>query len=86
MKENQKQYCAGCRQDYYNHANPQGVKECWHFKDAKIVAVYGIGWWVPQDKASNFFKTKKPTCYLSPGSTAYYRELPEHLRATSRRV
>ena len=81
MKLDQKHYCIGCREDYYNHDdNLQGVKECWNFKDAKIINVYAIGWWVPQDKASNFYKTKKPTCFSAPGQTACYTELPTHLR------
>lgn len=29
--------CQGCHDDFYNGKNPYGIKECWHFKDAKVV-------------------------------------------------
>ena len=32
-----KEYCRGCRNNFYNGLNPHGIKECWSFKDAKIV-------------------------------------------------
>ena len=32
-----KSMCRGCRDDFYNGGNPYGTKECWHFKDAKVV-------------------------------------------------
>ncbi len=72
--------CVGCRDDYYNHGNNSTTGECWLLKKAKMVTRYAIGWWTPQDKASNFYKTRKPNCYSQPGSTAYYDELPQHLR------
>lgn len=32
-----KQMCLGCRNNFYNGRNDLGVKECWCYKDAKIV-------------------------------------------------
>ena len=32
-----KEKCSGCEDNFYNGNNPHGVKECWRFKDAKIV-------------------------------------------------
>ncbi len=76
-----KKYCIGCDQNYYNHPNPQGVKECWHFKDtAKLVTKYCIGWWTPQNKASNFWKVKTNSCHTENGRFAYYDKIPAHLR------
>jgi len=75
-----KKYCIGCEQDYYNHDNPQGVKECWHFKTAKAIERYRIGWWVPQDKVENFSRILTHQCHTETGRFAYYNELPSHLR------
>lgn len=74
-----KKECIGCDSDFYNGNNPLGVKECWHFKDAKLVTKYAIGWWTPMDKKDNFWKTKVPNCYSRTGSVAYLNELPSHL-------
>ena len=35
LKPNKKM-CEGCHCDFYNNKNPWGIKECWHFKDAKV--------------------------------------------------
>lgn len=35
--------CGGCIDDFYNDHNPYGVKECWHFKSAKIVKRVRVG-------------------------------------------
>lgn len=32
-----KTLCVGCRDNFYNGNNPYGVKECWAFKDAKVI-------------------------------------------------
>ena len=32
-----KDYCVGCRDNFYNGNNNLGVKECWCLKDAKLV-------------------------------------------------
>lgn len=31
-----KSMCEGCSDNFYNGGNPYGIKECWHFKDAKV--------------------------------------------------
>ena len=31
-----KSMCQGCHCDFYNGENPYGIKECWHYKDAKV--------------------------------------------------
>ena len=38
-----KQDCNGCNDDFYNGNNPYGIKECWCFKDAKMVMKKKIG-------------------------------------------
>ena len=32
-----KAMCQDCSDDFYNGHNPMGIKECWHFRDAKVV-------------------------------------------------
>jgi len=32
-----KSMCVGCGDDFYNGHNPYGIRECWHFKKAKVV-------------------------------------------------
>jgi len=80
MKEDKKKYCVGCDSNFYNGNNPLGVKECWHFKDAKVVTRYCIGWHTPQNRKENFYKVKTLDCYTEAGRNAYYEKLPEHLR------
>lgn len=36
-KKSKKQYCKGCKDNFYNGNNPYGIKECWNLKDAKVV-------------------------------------------------
>lgn len=36
-KSEKKKFCAGCDDNFYNSGNPYGVKECWHFKNARVV-------------------------------------------------
>ena len=31
-----REFCAGCRQNFYNGNNDLGVKECWSLKSAKL--------------------------------------------------
>jgi len=61
-----KEMCSGCEQDFYNDKNPLGVKECWSFKDAKLVKVKAIGIWQspPYDKVKPI---KKLNCYQRKG-------------------
>jgi len=33
----EKSLCAGCRCDFYNDHNGIGVKECMHYKSAKVI-------------------------------------------------
>ena len=37
MSLKRKNYCIGCRNNFYNGNNDLEVKECWSFKDAKVV-------------------------------------------------
>ena len=83
-KQEKKQYCFGCRQDFYNGNNNLWIKECWHLKTAKLVKRYRIYWWTPMDKASNFTEVKVLSCYndLSNGhGYAYLHDIPSHLKS-----
>jgi len=76
-----KNYCTGCDDNFYNGNNDIGIRECWHFKDAKVVTRYCIGWHTPQDKKENFFKVTTLNCHTETGTCSFYDELPEHLRS-----
>jgi hypothetical protein len=39
-----KAMCSGCREDFYNHNQPDG---CWCFAGAKIVTRMCVGTWQP---------------------------------------
>ena len=75
-----KQYCVSCHDDFYNGNNEMGIKECWGFKSAKVVAKFRIGWWTPQDKKENFTKVTTHNCHTNTGAYAFYDKLPKHLR------
>jgi len=60
-----KERCIGCEQDFYNGHNPLGVKECWIFKDAKMIFRKKVGIWQNppwKQKARRF-----PSCYQQKG-------------------
>jgi len=38
LEMDKKEYCCGCRDSFYKGNNPYGIKECWSFKDAKVVS------------------------------------------------
>jgi len=59
--------CAGCESNFYNGNNELGVKECWHFKTAKIVSRIMIGHWErPPYKDKKVIK--KPNCFFERGN------------------
>lgn len=74
-----KKYCVGCDNNYYNGNNNVGIKECWGYRSTKVVTVYRIGWWIPQDRRENFVKVKTHNCYTERGKNAFYDKLPIHL-------
>lgn len=74
-----KKHCVGCDNNFYNGNNPLGIKECTHFKDAKLIFRYRIGWWVPQTRKENFVKVTVPNCYTQIGKFGYKKKIPEHL-------
>lgn len=74
-----KSKCIGCESNFYNGNNPLGIKECWCFKDAKVVIRFCIGVNVPQNCKENFIKVRVLSCYSESGY-GYYKELPSHLR------
>ena len=78
---NKEQYCAGCRNDYYNHdGNGMGGGKCWSLKEAKVVTRYRLGWWTQPLNAKCFRKVKTLDCHSAPGKYAHYKELPAHCR------
>lgn len=75
-----KKYCIGCDSDFYNGKNSLGIKECWHFKNAKVEVRYAIGVNTPQDKKENFWEVTTHNCHTETGHAVFYGALPEHLR------
>ena len=82
-KQEKKNHCSGCVDNFYNGNNQYGVKECWSLKSAKLVKRYRIYWWTPMDKASKFTEVKVLSCYhdLENGhGHAYLHDIPSHLK------
>lgn len=42
MSKPTKSDCDGCENNFYNGNNPLGVRECWSFKDTKMVSKIAI--------------------------------------------
>jgi len=74
-----KKYCVGCDENFYNGNNTLGIKECWHYKDAKVGTMFCIGINTPQDKKENFWRVKTLNCHRETGHVAFYGALPKHL-------
>ena len=64
-----KSMCCGCREDYYNHNQPDG---CWLYKTAKIVQRVFVGTWEPPPYTWNPRKTL--SCWNSVGLHAIGRD------------
>ena len=64
--------CLGCKQDFYNDKNPLGVKECWHFKTAKLIMRKAVHF--DQTPPWNQKATLTPSCYQK---TRYVYVKPE---------
>lgn len=70
-----RQYCTGCRDDYYNSQNAANGG-CWSLKHAKVVTRYRIGWWTEPTKPGAFTKVKTNSCHYATGRYAHYEKLP----------
>ena len=69
------QYCAGCRNDFYNDHNPLGVKQCWSLKSANVVTRFKQPYW----EAWPFRGTREVTtldCYHAPGQYVMVKHDP----------
>ena len=84
MKIKDKRLCLGCDSNFYNGNNPFWIKECWHFKDAKVVTRYRIGVHTPCDRKENFTKVQILDCFTQTGSFAYFHGIPDHLTETQK--
>lgn len=81
--DEKQKYCAGCRDDFYNHRSEpgfDGATECWSLRNAEIVTRYRIGWWTQPTSAAAFQKVTTLSCHHAPGQYAHFKELPEHCR------
>lgn len=85
--QDKQQYCAGCRDDFYNHrAEPgfDGATKCWLLKDAKVVTRYRLGWWTQPAEPGAFRKVTTLACHRAPGKYAHYEKLPDFVTAKER--
>jgi len=60
-----KRNCSGCEQNFYNGNNPYGVRECWSFKNAKIVFKKKIH--IDQRPPWKQKAIRVPNCYQQKG-------------------
>ncbi len=67
-----KKDCVGCRNDFYNGNNGLGVKECWSFKDAKIVWRISIGHWESPPYKKKAVRVASCWHNLSNGNGTHY--------------
>ena len=44
-KDEKKQLCRGCRNDYYNQPGNSTTGECWMLKTAQLVELTRVGYW-----------------------------------------
>lgn len=64
-KQEKKQHCIGCRNNFYNGNNDLGVKECWSFKTSQIVQRVEV----PVHQRPPYHQTprKSLSCYHADG-------------------
>jgi len=74
-----KRDCLGCTEDFYNDKNPLGVKECWLFKDAKVITRYRIGMWDGMGERRHYHKEKRPNCYRVKGAV-FVKAIPDYAK------
>lgn len=71
-----KQYCRGCRDDYYNQPGNSTSGECWALKTARVVTRYRIGWWTRPTEPGAFTEVQTLDCHYATGRYAHYDKLP----------
>jgi hypothetical protein len=71
------QFCAGCRNDYYNHdGNGMDGGKCWSLKDAQVVTRYRLHWWTAPTVPGAYTEVQTLDCHHEPGQFAFHKELP----------
>ena len=76
-----REYCNGCRDDWYNHNRGcNETKGCWGLKDGKVVTRYRLGWWTPPTAPGAFEEVKTNSCHHAPGRYAFYAKLPDFVK------
>lgn len=76
MNADKRQYCSGCRNNFYNQSGNSTSGECWSLKDSKVVTRYRIGWWTNPDEPGAFTKVKTLSCHHATGRYAHYENPP----------
>ena len=71
-------FCAGCRNNFYNDHNDYGVKQCWSFKDAKVVKALAVSLYAEPPYNKNNIEYCL-NCYQSRGMfyMKNYREIKQ---------
>lgn len=71
------QFCAGCRNDYYNHnGNGMNGGKCWSLKDAEVVTRFRLHWWTAPTVPGAYVEVRTLDCHHQPGAFAFHKELP----------
>ena len=74
MAEDKQRYCAGCRDDYYNHRD--GATKCWSLEKAKVVTRFKLHWWTAPTVPGAFTEVRTLNCHNESGRFAFYEKLP----------
>jgi hypothetical protein len=72
--EEKKQYCHGCRENYYNQSGNSSCGHCWMLDNSKVVTRYRIGWWTQPTQPGAYTKVTTLNCHNSPGNYALHEE------------
>ena len=70
------QFCAGCRNDFYNHGDASRTGQCWSLPTAKEVTRFRLGWWTTPDTPGAYTEVRTLDCHHEPGRFAFHEKLP----------
>ena len=80
MSIDKEKFCAGCRDDFYNHRDKpgfDGATKCWMLKDAKVVRRWKLHWWTEPTRPGAFTEVETLNCHHEPGQWSFQEKLPD---------
>lgn len=75
-RDEKRQLCSGCRNEYYHGIGTSANNECWSFKDATVVTRFRLDWWTPPTTPRAFREVQTLDCHHAPGKYAHSEKLP----------